>query len=388
MKKIAIVTRRLVMGGIEKALLSMLEAIPKDKYEITLIVMGTGGELEDDIPKHVKVICMYGYERTTVEKIKNSIKKGNFNNAFKVGWYTFLSKTTDSVFQQEMYHSKMLPKIETEFDLAIAYHTPASFPVIYVITHLKAKKKVAWIHADVFVYKKELQPYWDYYNQFDGVLCVSAYARNNFVEMYPHLKERTSVLYNILDEKKMKILAGEHDGYSEPFDGIRLLTVGRLDPQKGQDYIPAVLKRLVEEGHKVKWYLVGEGWTRMELERNIEELGLEGTLILLGTKHNPYPYIKKCDIYVQPSRHEGYCITLAEARAFNRPIIATDFVGAREQIEHGEEGIIINLNEDEIYEAIKNLIVDTELRNKFQHNLARKKVNTTLEINKLFEYIG
>ena len=117
----------------------------------------------------------------------------------------------------------------------------------------------------------------------------------------------------------------------------------------------------------------------------IKKNNLEEHFILLGTKNNPYPYIKQCDIYVQPSRHEGYCITLAEARAFNKPIITTDFVGAREQIENGHDGLITKFDETEIYNAIKKLISNNTLCDKFRNNLKRKEVNTISEINKLHD---
>lgn len=388
MKKIVFVTRRMVMGGIEKALIAKLELLPKDKFDVTLIIMGTGGELINCIPEHVKVIRLYGNENSTIEKIVNAMKKGRFIKALKIGWYTLLARTTSSVFEQEMLESKILPKIETEFDLAIAYHTPASFPVIYVIDHLHAKKKAAWIHADVSVYTEELKPYDKFYEKYDRIFCVSEYAKNEFLEMYPGLKSKTSVFYNILDKEKFKLLSRESVGFNDVYEGIRILTVGRLTPQKGQDIIPSVLKRLLKEGFNIRWYLIGEGESRAELERKINEHKLEDDLILLGTKNNPFPYINECDLYVQPSRFEGYCISLAEARAFNKPIIATDFVGAREQIENGKDGIIINFDEEETYQAVKALLMNNELCNKFKENLEGKNVTTTNEIDKLLNFVG
>lgn len=133
------------MGGIEKALISMLEAMPKDEYEITVLVMGTGGELIHEVPIHVKVKCLYGNENTTIEKLRNCAKRGKFISLFKIGYYSVLAKKSRNVFDQEMYHSKMVPKLNTEYDIAIAYHVPASFPVVYVIDNINAKIKVAWI---------------------------------------------------------------------------------------------------------------------------------------------------------------------------------------------------------------------------------------------------
>ncbi|ETI67547.1 glycosyltransferase [Neobacillus vireti] len=387
MTKIVIVTRRLVMGGIEKALISMLKAIPEDKYEVTVLVMGTGGELEDEIPNHVKVECLFGYESTTIEKLRNCIKEGKLIRAFKIGWYTLRAKMTKSVFKQEWYYSKMITMTNSDYDLAIAYHVPASFPVVFVINNIKAKSKVAWIHSDVSWFINFLKPYKEYYEKYDKIFCVSKYAMEKFNEHFPNLKKKTSVFYNLIDLKQMEIMAEKDGGFRDHFDGKRILTVGRLCLQKGQDIIPSILLKLKSEGLKVRWYCIGDGESRSDLESLILKYGLEEHLILLGTKLNPYNFIKQCDIYVQPSRHEGYCISLAEARAFNKPIVTTDFVGAREQIEHGKNGLIIDFDENEIFTAVKTLIDNTDLCEMFEHNLKRANVNHTSELKGLFDNI-
>ena len=263
MKKVVIVTRQLVMGGIEKALISMLESMPKNEYDVTVLVMANGGELTNEIPDYVKLKCLYGNEQSIIQKIRNQMKRGKFISAFRIGWYANLAKNAKTVYEQEMYHSKMLPILETEYDLAIAYHTPASFPVVYVMNNIKAKNKVAWIHSDVSQYERELKPYKDFYEKYDKIFCVSKYAMNKFIEMYPNLKERTSVFYNILDKNKLNLMSND-EGFNDQFDGIRILTVGRLTSEKGQDIIPSILANLISDGFNVRWYCIGDGESRPE----------------------------------------------------------------------------------------------------------------------------
>ncbi len=374
------------MGGIEKSLISLLETIPNDNFDITVLVMGKGGELVEEIPNHIKIQCLYGNEKSIIEKIMNNIKKAKFITAFKIVNYTMLAKKAATFYQQEEYQSKMLPIIDKEFDLAIAYHTPASFPVVYVMNNIKAKTKAVWIHSDVSEYKRELLPYSKYYERYDKIFCVSRYAKNKFIEMYPKLKGKTEIFYNILDREKLELLSLQNEGFSDNFDGTRILTIGRLTSQKGQDILPGIIKELLKAGYNIRWYCIGDGEERKKLENLIKDFHLEDHLILLGTIKNPYPYIKQCDLYVQPSRHEGYCITLAEARSFNKPIITTDFVGAREQIEDGLTGKIVNFDEDELFSAISYLIHNKDLCEKFSSNLKRKNVSsTTWEIKKLYD---
>ncbi|MGD6815526.1 glycosyltransferase [Metabacillus sp. 113a] len=386
MKKIIFVTRQMVMGGIEKALISMLETIPKDEFDITILVMANGGELVDDLPDYVKVKCLFGDEQSTRERVINDFKKGKFAAAFKTGYYSLLARKAKTVFEQEFYHSKMLPKGKERYDMAIAFHTPASFPVVYVIDNIIANKKVAWIHSDVTQYERELQPYKEYYSKFDKVFCVSKYAMDKFTDMYPDLKKRTAVFYNIIDCIKMDKLSMEK-GFEDRFNGTKILTVGRLTSQKGQDLIPSILKLLTLAGFKIRWYCIGEGEGRAELENLIKKNQLEEHLILLGNLNNPYPYMKQCDIYVQPSRHEGYCITLAEARAFNKPIITTDFVGAREQIIDGETGIIVDFDNRQIFEQISLLLKNTSFKQQLQCNLKQNDLSNKTNVENLLKVL-
>jgi len=385
-KKLVIVTRKMVMGGIEKALLSMLNSIPNEMYDITVLVMEMGGELQGEIAKHVKFKCLFGNERTTIEKIGKSVKKGRLVKAIKTGWYTLLSKKAKNNFNREWYFGKTISGLNEVYDIAIAYHTPASFPVVYVMTHINAKRKIAWIHSDVSVYQQALKSYEEFYDKYDKIFCVSAFARKKLIELYPRYSQKTSVFYNILDVKQMRRLANNNEGFKDSFTGTRILTVGRLTSEKGQDLIPNVLKRLTTQDYPIRWYCIGDGECRGELEQLISMNNLNDDLILLGTQINPYPFISECDIYVQPSRHEGYCISLAEARAFNKPIITTDTVGAREQIIHGENGTIINFDEEELYEAIKKLI-QRKYENLINTNSEEVNEEHPQELEKLLECI-
>jgi glycosyltransferase involved in cell wall biosynthesis len=381
----------MIMGGVEKALISMLELMPKDEYDVTILVVENGGELINNIPCHVNVKCVYGNEVKTLKRIFDYIKNLMIFSAIRFGWYFIQARKAKTAFEQQILHSKMLPVLKSEFDLAIAFHIPASFPVIYVVKNLKAKKKIAWIHNDVSEteYRKTVPLYEKFYRCYDKIFCVSQNARNNFEEMFPSLKPITSVFYNILDEDKINLLSKEGEGYTDNFNCTRILTVGRYSYSKGQDIIPLVLSKLIDEGLKnIRWYCLGEGETRKNLEKLIKKYKLENHLFLLGNKSNPYTYIKDCDIYVQPSRHEGYCITIAEARALKKPIVSTNSVGAREQIENGKDGIIVEFDAEQLYQSIKTLVSNQKLCKKFEDNLKKKNVSTVLEMNKLKEILN
>ncbi len=371
MKKIAIVTRKMIAGGIEKALISMLELIPEDEYEVTLFVMARGGEFEQFIPKHVKVKCIFGEESSTKEKIIMNLRNGEFIQISKILLYTILAFRAKKIYRQEEYFLKISPKENEVYDLAIAYHTPASLPVKYVANYLNAIEKIAWIHSDIEEYKEEMKLYIDYYKDFKKIFCVSKYGLEKFNKIYPNFSDKTKLFYNIINKNELIKLADEGESFNDNFSGFRILTVGRLTNQKGYDILPKIVSSLNKDGLDIKWYCIGEGELRELLEEKIIQYNLQQRLILLGTKTNPYPYFKDCDIYVQPSRHEGYCITLAEARVFNKPIVTTDFVGAREQIENNKTGSIVRFDIEDVYKAVKKLIHSKNIREQYIKNLQK-----------------
>lgn len=389
-KKIAIVTRCMIMGGIEKSLISLLKAIPSNEYDVTIFVMAKGGELFDNIPEWIEVKNIYGEYSSIIQRLKKLTNQKNFSEALKFIYYTSLSRfyrRIDNIYKEEWNQLKIVPKINEGYDIAIAYHVPASLPVVYVLNNLNARKKIGWIHSDISVYKKEIKQYKDYYCKFDKIYCVSKFAKDKFIETFPRLENKTDVFYNIINKEELNYLSKEYTAFDDDFNGIRLLTVGRITEQKGQDLIPEIIKMLIKDNLNIRWYLIGDGEGKEQLQKEIKENNLEDRVVMLGTKMNPYPYFRECDIYVQPSRHEGYCITLAEARVFNKAIITTDFVGAKEQIIDGKTGLIVRFNKNDIYNAIKKLSKDDNLKHKIIKNLELTKENDNYidSLNKLFK---
>lgn len=356
------------IGGTEKALLNMIDEIPREKYDGTILMLEEYGGFLNDIPKHIKVIYLKDYQnikpilnQPPLMVAKDLLKKGKVIKAFNISMIHFLTKL---VGERSLYFKYVLndcKKLEEQYDVAVAYAGPMDFITYFVLNKIKAKKKVQWIHFDITKIGLNLKFADKFYNKFDKVFVVSSEGRDKLIDKVPSLKDKTEVFYNITSPKTIRELAEQGNGFDDDFDGIRILTVGRLSNEKGQDLTIPVLARLKAEGYKVKWYCIGEGGARKEYEKMIKEHSLEDDYILLGAKPNPYPYMKECDLYMQPSRHEGYCITLAEAKCFKAPIVTTNFTGANEQIAYESIGLVVNINSDDIYQGIKEILNNNKI---------------------------
>lgn len=371
------------VGGTEKALLNMISIMPRQEFEITILVLEKSGGFLNYIPDwvHVKSLKDFHEIKSVINEpplkvIKTLLKNANVLEAvllFLIHVYSTLTK------ERSLLYKYLLHKYpnEGEYDIAVAYAGPMDFISFFIANKVIAKKKIQWIHFDItkigFNYKFSSK----IFRRFDKIFVVSDEGKAKLINKLPSLNEKIETFKNIVSNVNIQGLANQDEGFKDNFNGIRILTVGRLSAEKGQDLIIPVLAKLKKEGFNIRWYCIGEGAAREEYENLIIRYGIEEDFILLGSNPNPYPFIKQCDIYVQPSRHEGYCITLTEAKYFNKPIVSTNFTGANEQLNQNETGMIVEVDSKDIYLAVKKLLTDKSLQIKFTKNLENESDNRT-----------
>ncbi|MBD1378853.1 glycosyltransferase [Metabacillus arenae] len=394
MKKILFMVSSMNIGGVEKSLLSLLSVIPKERYDITLLLLEKKGDFLDYVPEWVNV-----EEATWFNKIKPIIiqpPQQTINAYFQNKEYTkipsfiysnLLSKKLDDryFFYKQVF--KGVPVKIDVYDVAIAYQGPTDVIDYYIANKVNSKKKISWVHFDVSKHQVNKKLYEKLYEKFEKVFVVSNEAKKQLLKKIPAVERKAEVFLNIVSNKLINEMSKKFIGFNEKFKGLKIVTVGRLSKEKGQDLAIKALSMLRKEGYDVRWYCVGDGFDRKEYEKLIEHYNLSNDFILLGSSPNPYPFIVKADIYVQTSRHEGYCLTLAEAKCLQKPIVTTNFIGAYEQLKNGHNGLIVNCNVDDIYQKVKYLIDNPEQRNKLIENLSRTNLDTTNEVFKLFNFV-
>jgi len=364
------------VGGTERALLNMIAEMPDEKYDITILMLEKYGGFLESIPKRVKKKYLDGYSEMKAilnqppqKVVKDYFKKGLIIKGLSLLLILSFSKGLKNRSILFKYLLKSFPKSENEYDIAIAYAGPMDFISYFVIHKLNSKRKVQWIHFDVtkIGFNKKFTS--RIYQKFDQIYVVSLEGKQKLQKYLPKLSGKIDTFLNVMSPKKLLCMSDRGPGFTDQFDGLRILTVGRLSKEKGQDLIISAMAQLKKSGLNIRWYCIGDGSAKNEYKELIRCYGVEKDFILLGSKANPYPFMKQCDIYVQPSRHEGFCITLAEAKCFSKPILCTNFTGASEQIVDGETGMIVDFNVDVMVEALKKIINNVQLRNKFASNL-------------------
>tara|TARA_B100000795_G_scaffold125219_1_gene93446 strand:+ start:2016 stop:3155 length:1140 start_codon:yes stop_codon:yes gene_type:complete len=363
------------LGGTEKSLISLLSVMSRDKHDVTILMLEKYGELQYFIPKWVKVEYLNGYSsiKNIISKpphktIIEFLKRGRLIKVLKI-FNTYVKYKISKNF--DCFYFEVLKKHKTikEYDIAIAYAGPFDFISYFIVKKINAKIKVQWIHFDVSKVLSLATFGNKYYQYFDKIFCVSENAKVVFDDMFPNFCDKTSVFKNIVSKSNLEKSASIGETFSDGYDGLKILTLGRLSEEKGQQMIPSIVHRLKKDKIKFKWYLIGDGKLKDNLLSQIKELDLRNDLIVLGSKINPYRFVKDCDIYVQTSFHEGYCLTVHEAKILNKPVVITNVASADNLILNGEDGLIVEINEEAIYTGVKKLITDTKLRMLLSRNL-------------------
>ena len=392
-KNILFIIPGLGAGGGEKSLINLLTQIDFNKYNVDLFLLNHEGLFIDFIPKEVNVLIMKDnleiFNKDLKESISKYLSKGKISLAYSRLMFCLVNRFNKNVGIAEQYSFKYLRKaigaIDKKYDVAIGYLEKTSNYIC--IDCVQANKKIGWIHTDYS--KLNLDKNFDkkYFEKYNYIITVSEECKNSLINNFNELEDKIKIIKNIVSPTIINKMAQENADICINKKETIIVSVGRLSYEKGFDIAVKACNILIDNGLKVKWYLVGEGNERNKLEKLIIEKNLEDNFILLGAQSNPYKYINMADIYVQPSRFEGKSIAMDEAKILCKPIVATNFTTVRDQINDRVDGIITEMDEESLAKGITLLINDNKLHSNIINNLSEINLGTEDEINKLYKII-
>lgn len=389
-KDLLIVIPSLSAGGGEKSLVNLLSQINFKLYNVDLFLFSKSGLFVNSIPEQVNII--EPSEDYTVftspffKSIKHLWRKKNIKLLLSRCLFTLNNRVirNSAIAEQKnwKYYRTALDTLTNKYDVAIGYLEKSS--VYFVVDHVKAKKKIGWIHTNYT--SSGLNSLYDYpfFEQLDYIVTVSDECERSLKEHFPNLKNKVRVVQNIVSPKNVKQLSLTKLELITSSKYVNIVTVARLSKEKGIDLAINACEKLKTKGYKIKWFVIGEGVERKKLQSLIESKNLQENFILLGLKENPYPYVYHADIYVQPSRIEGKAIAVEEAKILNKPIIITNFDSAKDQIENEVSGLIVEKDENAISRGIERIINNPSLKYRLIKNLEIGMVGTEEEINKFY----
>ena len=395
-KKILFIMPLMFIGGAERSLLGLLEAIDYAQYDVSLFLYRHEGEFLAYIPDQVNLLPPMKEYGTFDVPIRSLL----FSRRWRFGLARLISKAAlkthclisgekKGVWMSMQYTARyllpLLPEIPGEYDLGVMFLGVAD-PLIHKV---KAKKKVTWCHTDYDTLYPNKGMDRKTYEAVDHVVFVSDACREKMTRFYPALTDKTRVIENILGEKLL-LQQAEVPVKDMPHldDGYRLLSIGRFSEAKNFDNVPNICKSLLDAGLHVKWYLIGYGGDESLIRQKILEEGMEEHVILLGKKENPYPYIKACDLYVQPSRYEGKCVTVREAQTLGKPVVITRYATSASQLEEGVDGVIVPMDNEGCAAGIADLLRDPARMERLSQTCKSRDYSNRQEVEKLYLMMG
>jgi glycosyltransferase involved in cell wall biosynthesis len=393
-RDILFVIDSLECAGAEKSLVSLLSLLDYSKFNVDLMLFAHGKLLEELVPIEVNILNPLQYTVFTKlslkEAILDSIKRFDFKMITSRFKYSFAirRKKGGNTLKARIFwesNSNVIEKSPKKYDIAISY--AQGIPTFYVAEKINAKKKFAWVNTSyrLDVVEKEYQQF--FYDKFDKIITVSDSAKEIFLNTFPAYINKTEVIYDINNFDLILTLSNAGKSYEDDFDGIRILTIGRLANGKGYDIALDACKRLKEIGIKFRWYVLGKGPLREEIIEFIKENNLMEYFVLLGITSNPYPFIKDCDIYVQTSRFEGFGLAIAEARMLNKPVVTTRFDSVFNQMIDGKNGLVVDMNGESVCNGILQIIINPQLKAEIINYLYTEKKGNIEEIEKFYQLI-
>lgn len=388
----------LEIGGAETALIGLLNALDPERVDVDFFLHDHRGEMMQFIPKWVNVLPAVP-EYTVLERpIKELVKRGFWRIATARLWAKRVSRKAyrrsgselpnASVFHyMAKYTTPLLPRINPNvtYDLAISFLTPHQI----TLQKIQARKRIAWIHTDytkIWVDVDDELPVW---SKYDYIASISPDVTKTFLQTFPSFAHTNKIveIENILSpafvrrradiknvEREMSKYGGE----------VKLLSVGRFSEAKNYDNVPDICRRMVKEGVDVKWFIIGYGDEQL-IRRKIKEAGMQEHVIILGKRSNPYPYIKACDIYVQPSRYEGKSVTVREAQMLCKPVVVTNYHTASSQIKNGVDGVIVPMDNEGCAKGLVKVIMDKALQMRLTDYLKTHDYGNEHEVDKIYQ---
>lgn len=393
MKNVLMVIPTLRMGGAEKSVVSLLKALDPQRVNVDLLLFEVGGVLQNDVPDWVNIIEADSVTRgMTLEiryHLKSMIRSGHLDAVVARLWMTVNASIRRKIGVRPAFSwkvaRKFIPMMEKHYDIAVGCLEGVTD--FFVLDKVRADRKVGWIHTDMSK-RCNLPQDAAYYARFDAMATISAICQDAFCRCFPQAGEKMRVIENIVlpqdvwQKANVPVSAHWRDGCPH------LITVGRLYYHKGIDVAARACKVLKDRGVDVCWHIYGDGIMADEIEQYVRQNDLQQCFILEGLTANPYPYMKKAHLLVQPSRLEGKSLVLDEAKILGKAIVVTNYPSVYDQIEDGVTGVITGMEPEQIADGIQCVLEDPSLRRTLEENCLREPNRSIRAVNAFYEMIG
>lgn len=369
-KKIIFVTEALWIGGIETALTNLLKSLDYEKYDVTCLILRNHQDMAPRLPVQVRLLVADRHEAVSFREpyrfarlhhlTEKSTNPSRLHEAMM--WAVPVIKWVEN----RLYIRYIRKNLKAEhFDTCVIYSDRTAEAAVRGI---RAEKYLMFYHHGAMrrEYHDEIG-----YRRCSHIVTVSEFVAEQLREFRPRHAQKVTAIHNVADVAGILQKAEQPKALAFAQDRVNLVSCGRISREKGMDLAVDACKILVDRGYnKIHWWIVGGGPEERQLRQQIDRLGLGDHMTVTGMQKNPHPYIGAADLYVQPSRFEGYPMTVLEALILGRVVISTDNGGVGEMVEKGKTGLLCPISAEGIADAVQKLLEDPALLEQLRRNVA------------------
>lgn len=364
-KKLIFVTEALWIGGIETALVNLLNRLDYDQYEVDCLLLRDDRTLAPRLPAQCRLLT------ADRERLVSFPRPYRFARLYNLCQPTEHPSRAHRLLkpavpllrwvENRLYIRYLRRCMAAErYDVAVIYSDRAAEPAVRA---LRAEQYLMYYHHGAMrrSYHDEIG-----YRRSRRIIAVSEGIARQLRDFRAPWAEKVIAIPNLVNVEEVRRRSLEATPELLPEDGFHLVTCGRISPEKGMDLAAEACAILLRQGMtELHWWLVGSGPALRDLEAQVRRLGIESHFHILGMRRNPYPYLRRADLYVQPSRFEGHSVTVLEARVLQKPIVAT-FAAAEGQLRQEVDGLLCDTDAEALAKAIRRCREDAGLRQRFR----------------------
>ena len=367
MRKVLFVANHLTVGGIQKSLISALNSIDYNVNEVTLYIRKNRLDLLPYVNKNVKILI--NEDNVRYYRLPYALYLQVL--IFLCKFFGLKEKTVDlnarlseyvmfSMFENEKkkYFS------DVEYDVAISYWQ--GYNTLFVDKYINAKRKIMFYQVstdELHDVHQTTMP------NYDSIVVEHEDIKKSLYEWYNGIDGKVFVIENYTNPQLIQEMSSEVEIKKD--DRLIFCTCARFSPVKGIDLAVKAANILKDKGYEFLWYFVGDGPTRPEIEKLIDQYKLNDCINLTGMQKNPYPYLGISDVYVQPSYEEALSIAMLEAQILCLPMVSTKTAGGIVMVDEGKTGYLADITPEALAEALEKMITNSEARTEMKNNLSK-----------------
>nr|WP_315390941.1 glycosyltransferase [uncultured Prevotella sp.] len=393
-KKILFIIGILDTGGVSKSMLSLLNVIDKEKYEVSLLMMNTSGAFSDQIPTGIRVLSD---SRLTALTSGFSGIKDLINFRKGIGFHPLLAilsliRFILSLIDKSLagvFLAHISPTItDQSFDLIVDYNGQQD--LYYMVDKLKGKQKITFFHSDYRKWRYYEKADRKYFRKVDGIYTISEECVSALKEVFPEYTDKFHLMENITSPSLINKLADEliEPTLTKQQHDFIIASLGYVSIGKGSELAVQVAKKLKEVGISFEWWFIGGVTNDWDYQGFVKKNGLEDNVNFLGVKANPYPYLKRADLYVHLSKFEGKSIALDEVKVLCKPVVVTNFSTVHDQFEDRVNASICEMTVEDATDKVTELIHNASLRQSYIDYLRQHIVDNSNEIEKIYSLLS